>query len=584
MLSTQTISELLMKPLESKPLDRLHVPQDYKLLDTRPPREGKSAGKTASSDIYFHVLGCGGNGQNPQREVAALMNQIASQSNRKPKFIVLLGDNFYDNGIDSAMDPAFDTNFYSVYQNKRLTQLAGTPCFVIPGNHDHNLHYWGTRGNKNDFKKIAAQVNHSFLENGVESVERVAMYQNQVIDLAHLPSWNMPRRYYSCTIEAEEKKESNLELFFIDSSTYVKDFLNAEELKSEKENPANQANWLRRIASQNLDAIKLLFLHHPLYTVDKRLTASDAYLYLTLDEIKRLNDLGINGNYNDMLYAILQRHRLKFDATFCAHTHAMSYYYNDEKNSELCQVISGGGGGHLSDRYNFRDRKHLSSFSKKYGFVDVTVDRVSRELTFDYHCIGQPQLRFTNKSSNFVRNAREEKREVTLLREIVTEACELYYDFLANSASQHWSAAWLGYHGTTGSQRTDDVINFFNRYEAIAFADAVNFLKEKMQRWSKANDNSLITYLSRGIFKFCELEYADFEKNPHLFVEMVLSKRLTSPVISRSSARVIPSRRFSLSGESYLSASPWEGCSPKSLVGGVESPINQERKNTLSPR
>src|SRR5690349_15663437 len=67
-----------------------------------------------SDQFSFFVLGCAGDGGGSQKAVADLMNQIAARP-AKPKFVIVLGDNFYDYGIDSCISPAFKTHFYNVY-------------------------------------------------------------------------------------------------------------------------------------------------------------------------------------------------------------------------------------------------------------------------------------------------------------------------------------------------------------------------------------------------------------------------------------------------------------------------------------
>jgi len=116
--------------------------------------EGKPDG------LNFLIFGdWGRNGQKDQVEVAAQMATAAQAVGAK--FIVSVGDNFYNDGVASVDDPQWQTSFEKVYSAPSLQ----VPWQVILGNHDY-------RGN------CDAQVAY-----GQTS-----------------PRWKMPARY-SCPVE-----------------------------------------------------------------------------------------------------------------------------------------------------------------------------------------------------------------------------------------------------------------------------------------------------------------------------------------------------------------------------------------------
>src|SRR5579872_5100011 len=485
-----------------KPADPVHTPKNYTLHNARDPE---------NREVLFYVFGCGGTGDDFQKKVAELMNQIALERGKKPKFIIILGDNFYNNGVTSEYDPAFKTKFEDVYQDKNLTEICGIPCFLIPGNHDHNVHSWGMKGGNIDFSRIAGQINYSRLVDGKKSAEREAMFAGDNLDLKNLGVFNMPARYYSCTIEAEEKGEENLEMYFIDSTTYVKDYLNS--LLSEKNDPNNQAIWLETLAKKNPEAIKLLFSHHPRYSLDKRFFHSDAHHHLSNDEIEQLRRMGIDGNYNQMLDAILRRQGLHFDANYSAHTHSLYYHYSNEGDTKLCQVGVGGGGGALEDRKKFTKE---DCYLKQHGFGEVNVNLQTKAVTCDLHSVDGHHLKFKNDSAKpiILPAAEPEPRELILLRTAVFEACEKYYDFLqsplpSDASTISWGSHYMS-HGASGANRADDLKNFFNRHKPPTFDEANEYVINRMKRLSRVKANSLETYLSDALLKYVGLTYTQY--------------------------------------------------------------------------
>ncbi len=545
----------------------LHDPRDYLFKDAPASTEEKED----SSEVCFYVLGCAGYGSSAQKDVAELMEQIAAGTRKKPKFIVILGDNFYDAGVTSENDPAFKTNFYDMYAAKELLETQGIPCFVIGGNHDRNFRRF--RGYKNGDVRtdalIAAQVKHTYLERGVVSEAKIKKYAAKELELATLQKWNMPRLYYSATLPGNpDKSERDTQLFFIDSSTYAKDFLNALPGGPDEKNPNNQANWLARVAKENPESLKFLFLHHPLHTMDKRVTEDDAYLYLSNEELQRLKSppLNFTGNYNDLLRQILKAQGLHFDTVFSAHTHAMAYY-NEQKPDGLCQVLSGGGGGNPHDRHVFTNRKNFPCFMKNNGFVSVKYCKndPNKKITFDYYATKNPEfaamknlhLQFTNQSNDPVQVPSDprEAAKVAILRQHILDACELYYDNLDAPEKSFFSRNV--HHKKDGSHRADDLINYFNRNEPpLTFSESVDYVKFRMRRKTEARSHSLETYLSNCMHNAHNVTYKQFVENPYSILPPVLPARKSSQPIPVKKSNP-PGSEDGPSAQQF-SSSPWE--------------------------
>ena len=71
--------------------------------------------QSLQAPLSFYVFGCAGDGKEKQKELAKMLQAISDESNR-PDFVVLLGDNFYDDGVDTCNDPAFNEKFHHLYQ------------------------------------------------------------------------------------------------------------------------------------------------------------------------------------------------------------------------------------------------------------------------------------------------------------------------------------------------------------------------------------------------------------------------------------------------------------------------------------
>tara|TARA_E500000331_G_scaffold346128_1_gene384581 strand:- start:756 stop:1754 length:999 start_codon:yes stop_codon:yes gene_type:complete len=83
--------------------------------------------------ITFFALGDQGSGSYRQHAVEWSLER-ACQADRTVNFTLLLGDNFYKEGVTSVDDPLWDEYFESMYDGPCL---MGMPFYAILGNHDH---------------------------------------------------------------------------------------------------------------------------------------------------------------------------------------------------------------------------------------------------------------------------------------------------------------------------------------------------------------------------------------------------------------------------------------------------------------
>ncbi len=139
----------------------------------------------------------------------------------KPDFVVVLGDNFYDDGTPSPTDPIFKSHFYEVYDKPELTHLRDLNFFNILGNHGYNWHGWAKyKPGISGYQKAENQLLHTYLNSDKSdfSQDVIDLFSRETeIALNELPKWTMPSRYYSVDF-------GDTEIFFLDSNTYARDY------------------------------------------------------------------------------------------------------------------------------------------------------------------------------------------------------------------------------------------------------------------------------------------------------------------------------------------------------------------------
>jgi tartrate-resistant acid phosphatase type 5 len=81
-----------------------------------------------AGSLRFLALGDVGTGDADQARVAATVHRLCAQ--QPHDFVLFLGDTFYQTGLESPNDPAFERLFESHYGD------LGIPCYGVLGNHD----------------------------------------------------------------------------------------------------------------------------------------------------------------------------------------------------------------------------------------------------------------------------------------------------------------------------------------------------------------------------------------------------------------------------------------------------------------
>jgi tartrate-resistant acid phosphatase type 5 len=180
------------------------------------------------ADLSFVVVGdWGRDGASHQRDVADQMELAARASNSR--FVMAVGDNFYEDGVQSVTDAKWRTSFEDVYTGDHLRQ---TPWYAALGNHD----YGGVP---------QAQVDYTALSS----------------------RWRMPARYFK--LPGTATANAPVDIFVIDTTPLIAengegDRPMARNVKTE--DAAAQLRWLDGQLAASQASFKLVCGHHTLFS------------------------------------------------------------------------------------------------------------------------------------------------------------------------------------------------------------------------------------------------------------------------------------------------------------------------------
>ena len=173
--------------------------------------------------LSFVALGdWGRRGAARQRAVAGAMAAAAEAAGSR--FVISVGDNFYENGVQSVTDTQWKTSFEDVYTAPSLQ----TPWYAVLGNHDHR----GSAQAQVDYTRASAR-------------------------------WRMPDRYYR--ISGAHHGAPQLDLFFLDTTALVEGYGQASPQALQRAATA-QLDWLDAELGRSRAAWKLVVGHHTVHS------------------------------------------------------------------------------------------------------------------------------------------------------------------------------------------------------------------------------------------------------------------------------------------------------------------------------
>ena len=176
--------------------------------------------------LNFVVIGdWGRDGKHHQTTVAEQMDRAAVTIGSR--FVISVGDNFYDNGVVSVDDPQWQTSFQDIYTRPGLM----TTWHVILGNHDYQR-----TGNPE------AQIAYSRRDS----------------------RWSLPSRYYMRTEHLPDG--TTADFFFIDTSTYIQHYYAASSVVHiDRAQAEPQFQWLENALATSRAGWKIVVGHHQVF-------------------------------------------------------------------------------------------------------------------------------------------------------------------------------------------------------------------------------------------------------------------------------------------------------------------------------
>jgi tartrate-resistant acid phosphatase type 5 len=177
------------------------------------------------ASLDFVVIGdWGRDGRSRQSEVARQMGRSAAAIGSR--FVISVGDNFYEDGVTSVADPLWQSSFERMYTAPALM----TKWHVVLGNHDY-------QGN------VDAQLAYS----------------------ANSPRWSLPAPYYTRTEKLADGTVADF--FYLDTSRYIREYLDRPKVRVRGQDKQAQIDWLERALACSKAPWKIVIGHHQLYTV-----------------------------------------------------------------------------------------------------------------------------------------------------------------------------------------------------------------------------------------------------------------------------------------------------------------------------
>lgn len=226
-----------------------------------------------SSSARFLILGdWGGFASENQKAVSVAMAREAQKS--KIQFVVTAGDNYHGDGIASATDTRWKTEFEDIYSDPSL-QVPWYPTF---GNHD----YRGSAEAELEYSKYSKR-------------------------------WKFYARYYAQ--EAKIDDSTKLLIVHLDTPPFINEYRQRDEqYHVAGQDVARQIRWLDSLLSASDDRWVIVVGHHPIYSAAPK-----------------------HGNTPELIsdvLPILARHHVS--AYICGHDHVMQHLFHDRMNFFVC--------------------------------------------------------------------------------------------------------------------------------------------------------------------------------------------------------------------------------------------------------
>ena len=268
--------------------------------------------------VRFVAVGDTGKGNPGQYQVGAAIGTVCAKAGCD--FVVLLGDNFYQNGVSSTGDPQWKTAFIDPYST------VNAPFYAVLGNHD-----CGGDGAGTDLPRGDVQIAYSDVN----------------------PKWRMPARHYKWQVGDVEffAADTNRSMFSVDEDARA-DF--------EKWIPESTAKW------------KIVFAHHPYLSNGEH---GNAGQYDGLPFVPIANGAGVKSFYEDRVCG-------RADFVFTGHDHSLQWLEQTctRKDSTLKTNLVVSGAGAKCTRLIHKQPAYYQS--DQLGFVYVVIQGNTLSASF----------------------------------------------------------------------------------------------------------------------------------------------------------------------------------------------------------
>ena len=238
-------------------LSRRHALQGLAAGALLAPITAAWAGEPALN--FLAVGDWGRGGHDNQAEVAGEMGKVAEALGAR--FVISVGDNFYEDGVTGLDDPQWKTSFEDVYTAPSLQ----VPWHVALGNHDY-------RGN------TQAQLDYT----------------------SRSRRWRLPARWYARRERAPDG--ATLDLFVLDTSPFIRAYLKdgGQKVKVAGQDTDAQLAWFEQVLAASTADWKIVVGHHPVYSGNEYGGAPD--LQARLDPLLQKHGvhLYLNGHDHDL--------------------------------------------------------------------------------------------------------------------------------------------------------------------------------------------------------------------------------------------------------------------------------------------
>ena len=201
---------------------------------------------SAQGSVFYAL---GDSGLASQSRISVLKQLDQQNKNCPANGIFLLGDNFYNAGVNSTADPNWQRHFEQPFNE----QTFPCPFYACLGNHDY-------------FGNIAAQIEYSQIQ----------------------PRWNMPGAYY--TFSQSVADDQTAEFFVLDTTP----------IEEGDYSTGTQIRWLDNKLEESDADWKIVVGHHPLFSGGEHGPSRRNYRHLVPILDKHKIDLYMCGHDHDL--------------------------------------------------------------------------------------------------------------------------------------------------------------------------------------------------------------------------------------------------------------------------------------------